>query len=77
MDPIIMTIISVVAILSLFIGLPSVVMFFIYKIIKSLTEKGKIKHQEKLLELELEQQRNQIRLLEEESKKYDKIINNL
>jgi hypothetical protein len=65
-------IISAIAIL----GIPSVVLFFIYKLVKDMKEKDKIKQKKKILELEVEKQRNQIRLLEEENKKYDNIINN-
>jgi hypothetical protein len=51
-------------------------MFSIYKIVKLVTEKGKLKDQKELLALEIEKQKAQIRLLEEENKKYDRIINN-
>ncbi|MDR2149416.1 MAG: hypothetical protein LBO67_01050 [Spirochaetaceae bacterium] len=65
-----------ISILSVLIGVPAVVMFSIYKIVKLVTEKGKLKDQKELLALEIEKQKAQIRLLEEENKKYDRIINN-
>jgi hypothetical protein len=37
-------------------------------------EVEKLKYQKEILELELEKQRNEIKLLEEENRKYDKII---
>jgi cell shape-determining protein MreC len=70
------TITGITAVLAIFIGIPSVVTFFIYKITKSMKEKDKIKYQKEILELEIEKQKNQIKLLEEENKKYDNIINN-
>jgi hypothetical protein len=69
-------ILGTIAILSIFIGVPSVIMFFIYKIIKGMKDKEKIKYQKEILELEIEKQRNQIKLLEEENRKYDNIIDN-
>jgi hypothetical protein len=61
-----------VAILSLFVGLPGIVFHFVYKSKKNKTEM--IKQQKELLEVELEKAKIQLRLLEEENRKYDKII---
>ena len=60
------TLTGIIAILSIFIGIPSVSLFFIYKIIKGMKEKDKVKLQKEILELELQKQQNQIKLLEEE-----------
>jgi hypothetical protein len=70
------TIIATAAVLGLFVGLPAVVLFFIYKTAKNAKEKDKFKYQKEILELEIEKQRLQIKLLEEENKKYDAIIDN-
>jgi cell division protein FtsL len=60
-------IIPIIAILSLFIVLPGIVFSFLYKVQKDKTDIKK-------LELEVEKQKNQLRLLEEENKRYDRII---
>ena len=70
------TITGIIAVLATLIGIPSVLMFFIYKIIKDMKARDKVKYQKEILELEIEKQKNQIKLLEEENKKYDNIINN-
>jgi hypothetical protein len=62
-----------IAILSLFVGLPGITLHFIYKTKKNKTEM--IKQQKELLELELEKAKIQLRLLEEENRKYDKLLN--
>jgi hypothetical protein len=62
-----------IAILSLFVGLPGIVLYFIYKSKKNKTEM--IKQQKELLEIEIEKEKIQLRLLEEENKKYDKMLN--
>jgi hypothetical protein len=58
---------GIVAILCLFIGLPGVLCFFGYKT-------KKLKQQKKALELKLERERIRLQLLEEENRKYDRII---
>jgi hypothetical protein len=62
-----------VAILSLFVGLPGIVLHFIYKSKKNKTEM--IRQQKELMEMEIEKEKIHLRLLEEENRKYDKIIN--
>jgi hypothetical protein len=66
-----------IAILSLFVGLPAILFTFIHKNTKNKREKEieKLKYQKEILELEIEKENKQIRLLEEENKKLDKIIN--
>jgi hypothetical protein len=66
-----------IAILSLFVGLPAIVFTFIHKNVKNKREKEieKLKYQKEILELEIEKENKQIRLLEEENKKLDRIIN--
>ncbi|MDR1218100.1 MAG: hypothetical protein LBK73_00645 [Treponema sp.] len=65
-----------IAVLSLFVGLPAIVFTFMHKNIKNKREKEieKLKYQKEILELEIERENKQIRLLEEENKKLDKII---
>jgi hypothetical protein len=65
-----------IAILSLFVGLPALLFTFIHKNTKNKREKEieKLKYQKEILELEIEKENRQIRLLEEENKKLDKII---
>jgi hypothetical protein len=65
-----------IAILSLFVGLPAILFTFVYKNIKNKREKQieKLKYQKEILELEIEKENKQIRLLEEENKNLDKII---
>ncbi|MDR2808587.1 MAG: hypothetical protein LBB43_06220 [Spirochaetaceae bacterium] len=67
---------SSLIVLAMLVGVPAIIMFSVYKIVKLLAENARIKHQEKLSELEIEKQKNQVKLLEEENKKYDNIINN-
>jgi hypothetical protein len=65
-----------IAILSLFVGLPAILFTFIHKNTKNKREKEieKLKYQKEILELEIEKENRQIKLLEEENKKLDKII---
>ena len=73
MDDIILKIVTVVSVVSVCIALPGVIFSFITKNRKIGLEK--MKYQKEILELEIEKQKNQIKLLEEENKKLDKIIN--
>ena len=59
---------GIIAILSIFIGAPSVVFSFIYKNSKNKREKEieKLKYQKEILELEIQK-----KLLEEDDKKWD------
>jgi hypothetical protein len=65
-----------IAILSLFVGLPAIILTFIRKNIKNKREHEieKLKYQKEILELEIEKENKHIKLLEEENKKLDKII---
>jgi hypothetical protein len=65
-----------IAILSLFVGLPAIVLAFVNKNIKIKRESEieKLKYQKEILELEIEKENKHIKLLEEENKKLDKII---
>jgi len=56
-------------------GLLGMIFLFVGKMVKEHNEVTKITMQKEILELEIQKQNNQIKLLEEESKKYDKIIN--
>jgi hypothetical protein len=66
--------IPIIAILSLFVGLPGIICLSVYKIKSKKMEIKKMETQKEILELEIEKQNNQIRLLEEENKNLDKII---
>ena len=57
------------------LGLTGMVFLFVSKMVKEHFEVTKMKTQKEILELEIQKQNNQIKLLEEENKKYDKIIN--
>jgi cell shape-determining protein MreC len=59
--------IPIVAVLSVFIGFPAILFSFISGVQKRKTELRK-------LELEIEKQNSRIKLLEEENRKYDKLI---
>jgi hypothetical protein len=67
--------IPIVAVISVFIGFPWILFLFITNNQKRKMELKKLEYETKKLELEIEKQNNQIKLLEEENKKYDKIIN--
>jgi hypothetical protein len=69
---------AILAVIGTFIVLPSTILDFIRKnnAQKREIELKKMECQKAILELELEKQRNELKLLEEESKKYDRIINN-
>ena len=56
------------------LGLMGTIFLFVSKMVKGHNEVTKFKIQKEILELELKKQDNQIKLLEEENKKYDKII---
>ena len=58
------------------LGLTGMVFLFVSKMVKESLEVNKIKIQKEILELEIQKQNNHIKLLEEENKKYDRIINN-
>ena len=66
---------GILAIISIFVILPGIIPFFIYKHHKNKLEIKKLEIEKEILKLEIEKQNNQIILLEEENKKYDKIIN--
>jgi Na+-translocating ferredoxin:NAD+ oxidoreductase RnfG subunit len=66
---------AIVAILSLFVIAPGIVFLFVYKNQKNKIELKKLEQQKEILKLEIEKQNNHIKLLEEENKKYDRIIN--
>jgi hypothetical protein len=69
-------IVGSISILSLFVGLPAIVFTFVHKNMKNKREKEieKLKYQKEILELEIEKENKQIKLLEDENKKLDKII---
>ena len=70
--------IPALAIIGIFIVLPKTLFRFIGDRDKHKRdiELKKLQYQKEILELELEKQRNEIKLLEEENKKYDNVINN-
>lgn len=66
--------IAAVAIVSVFIALPGIIFGFIYKTKKDKQDLLKMEYERKMLELEIEKENLHIKLLEEENKKYDRII---
>ena len=70
-----MVLTEVIALISLFFGLPGIIGFFIYKNKKNKLEIEKIKYQKEILELEIEKENIKLKTLEEENKKLDTIIN--
>ena len=69
---------GILAVIALFIILPSTLLSSVMKNIKHKREMEleKLKYQKEMLALEIEKQKNEILLLQEESKKYDRIISN-
>jgi len=57
------------------LGLIGFVFTFVGKMVKGQQDVTKMKMQKEILELEIQKQNGQIKLFEEEGKKYDKIIN--
>jgi len=66
---------GVIAILSSLIGIPVIVFGFIYLNIKSKRSIEMMRIKKEMLELEIEKERINVRLLEAENIKYDRIIN--
>ena len=69
-----MEVTGIVAIISTLVIAPAILFSFIYKITKNKHELKKMQYQKEILELEVEKQNNQIKLLEEENRKLDRII---
>ena len=69
-----MEVTGIVAIISTLVIAPAILFSFIYKITKNKHELKKMQYQKEILELEVEKQNNQIKILEEENKKLDQII---
>ena len=69
-----MEITAIIAIISTLVVAPGILFSFIYKITKDKHELKKMQYQKEILELEVEKQNNQIKILEEENKKLDQII---
>jgi uncharacterized membrane protein (DUF106 family) len=65
---------GIVAIISVFGIAPAILFSFLYKTTKDKHELKKMQYQKEILELEVEKQNNQIKILEEENKKLDQII---
>jgi hypothetical protein len=65
-----------IAVISIFVGLPIIILSFVHKNTKNKRENEikKLKYQKEILELETQKQNIQLKLLEEENKKLDKII---
>ena len=70
------TAIGILAIVAIFIILPKTILDFVRKTSsrKKEAELEKMRYQKEILELEIQKQVNEIKLLEEESKKLDIII---
>ena len=65
---------GIIAILSIFVGLPAIIFAFNYKVKKNKHEIEKLKYQKEILELEIQKDAVKIQLLEQENKNLDKII---
>jgi len=65
---------GIIAILSSLIGIPVIVFGFIYLNIKSKRAVEMMRIKKEMLELEIERERINVRLLEAENIKYDRII---
>jgi len=65
---------GIIAILSIFIGLPSIIFGFIYLNRKEKNRISILEYQRQISELELKREEAKIRLIEEENRKYDRII---
>ncbi|MDR2245792.1 MAG: hypothetical protein LBE17_03800 [Treponema sp.] len=63
-----------ITIAALFVGLPAIALNFIYKMRKNKIEM--ITRQKELLETEIEKEKLHLKVLEEENRKYDKLIGN-
>ncbi|MDR2602930.1 MAG: hypothetical protein LBC53_10865 [Spirochaetaceae bacterium] len=61
-----------VSVISIFVGLPAIILNFVSKSQKNKLETLKL--QKELLELEIENQDKQLKLLEAENKKYDVLL---
>lgn len=72
-----MTLIQIISVLSIFIGTPAIVFSFVYHLNKNKDEVKKLQLQKEILELEIEKENMQILKIEKESKKYDRLIDNL
>jgi Na+-translocating ferredoxin:NAD+ oxidoreductase RnfG subunit len=70
------SLIEIIAVLSVFVLAPGIVFGFVYKNKKNKIDLQKMQYQKEILELELEKERTQLKLLEAENTKYDNIINN-
>jgi len=66
---------GIIAILSSLIGIPVIVFGFIYLNIKSKRAVEMMRIKKEMLELEIEKERMNVRMLEAENMKYDRIIN--
>jgi hypothetical protein len=66
---------GIIAIISTLVIAPAIIFGFIYKVSKNKQDIRKLQYQKEILELEIKKQNNQIKLFEEENRKYDKIIN--
>jgi hypothetical protein len=62
-----MNLVPIMGALCMFVGLPGVICFFLYKC-------KQLKEQNKALKLKLEREKIRLQLLEEENRKYNRII---
>jgi hypothetical protein len=66
---------GLLAILSIFVILPGMILTFAYRNKKNKNELKKLEYEREIMQLEIEKDNLRIKLLEEENKKLDKIIN--
>ena len=65
---------GIIAILSVFIGAPSIIFLFIYHSKQAKRDIEKLAFQREILQLEVEKERLHLAALEEENRKLDRII---
>ena len=56
------------------VGLPTLAFFFVRRLMRDRTEVDRLKYQKDVLELEIKKEEARTRTLEEENRKYDRII---
>jgi hypothetical protein len=70
-----MDIVGLVSVISIFVVLPGIIFFTSYMKKKARIELEKIQYQKEILELEIQKNETSLKMLEEENRKYDRLIN--
>jgi len=69
-----MNLTAIISVMSVFIGTPLVVFSFIYLNVRSKRNIEALRYRKEIIELELEKEQIKLKVIEEENKKYDKLI---